>query len=306
MTTPSTPANGSTTAKAGTQHVHSMDRLVEAIDRTGTPACVGVDPVYENLPAALKASHATPVGAIVEFTHSVLAAAAGAVPAVKFQSACFERYGHEGYTALEQAIAEAVRLGLYVILDAKRGDIGTTSSHYAAAVTATGAHSITVNGYLGPSGVKPFIDASLGVFVLVRTSNPDSDLLQAAKLADGQTVAEVMARQVVEMGSAAIGSRGLAQVGAVVGATKSSEGTSMRRIMHDQMFLVPGYGAQGGTADDVRALVRPDAKSIGEMGVIVNASRSVIYAGTNETDWRVRMHDAANAFAKDVAGIFGK
>ncbi len=281
-----------------------MDALVEAIDRVGSPACVGVDPVLEQLPAALRAAHGTPVEAIVEFTHSVLAAAAGAVCCVKFQAACFERYGHEGYAALEQSVAEAVRLGLFVILDAKRGDIGTTSSHYAAAASRMGAHAITVNGYLGPSGVRPFVEAGLGVFVLVRTSNPDSDLLQSARLADGRTVAEVVAAQVVELGSHTMGRRGLAQVGAVVGATKSAEGTSLRGAMPQQMFLVPGYGAQGGTAADVRALVRPGARSIGEAGVIVNASRSVIYAGAGEPDWRSRMHEAALAFGRDVAGIF--
>lgn len=280
---------------------NAMETLGAAIDRVGSPACVGVDPVYENLPAALRASHPSPPSAIVEFTHSVLAASAECVPAVKFQSACFERYGHEGYSALEQAVAEAVRLGMFVILDAKRGDIGTTSSHYAAAARAMGAHAITVNGYLGPSGVAPFIEAGLGVFVLVRTSNPDSDLLQTARTTDGRTVAEVVASQVAQMGRE--GPRGLSQVGAVVGATKSSEGRALRGIMQNQMFLVPGYGAQGGTADDVRALVRPGARTVGEAGVVVNASRSVIYAGAGESDWRSRMHDAAVAFAKDVAGI---
>ncbi|MCC6427190.1 MAG: orotidine-5'-phosphate decarboxylase [Phycisphaerales bacterium] len=283
-----------------------MDRLAAEINRIGSPVCVGVDPVLENLPAPLRSSHGTPVGAIVEFTHSVLAAAAGAVPAVKFQAACFERYGHEGYAALEQAIAEAERLGLFVILDAKRGDIGTTSEHYAASVVRMGAHAITVNGYLGPSGVKPFVDAGLGVFVLVRTSNADSDQLQGSKLADGRTVAEVMAEQVASIGRDRMGSCGLSQVGAVVGATKSAEGKALRAAMSGQMFLVPGYGAQGGTAEDVRALVRAGARSIGESGVIVNASRSVIYAGASETDWRTRMHDAAVAFAGDVAGIFTK
>ncbi len=282
---------------------HRTDALVEAIDRIGSPVCVGVDPVLESLPAALRSAHSTPVAAIVEFTHSVLAAAAGAVPAVKFQSACFERYGHEGWTALEQAIAEAVRLGLVVILDAKRGDIGSTSAHYAAAAARTGAHAITVNGYLGPSGVQPFVDAGLGVFVLVRTSNPDSDLLQGARLADGRTVAETLAGQVRALGAPRLGARGLSQVGAVVGATKSSDGRALRGLMPEQVFLVPGYGAQGGTAQDVRALVRPGARTAGESGVIVNASRSVIYAGAGEPDWRTRMHDAAVEFARDVARV---
>lgn len=293
----------STTTTSPSVSFHTIDALAEAIDRVGTPACVGIDPVYESLPVALRASHPAPTSAIVEFTHSVLAAAAGSVPAVKFQAACFERYGHEGYTALEQAVAEAVRLGLFVILDAKRGDIGSTSAHYAASVCRMGAHAVTVNGYLGPSGVLPFIEAGLGVFVLVRTSNPDSDQLQSARLEDGRTVAQLVADQVKQMGAAKVGGRGLSQVGAVVGATKSAEAMAMRSAMPNQMFLVPGYGAQGGTADDVRALVRPGARSMGDAGVIVNASRSVIYAGAAEPDWRVRMHDAAVAFARDVAGV---
>ncbi|MCK6476378.1 MAG: orotidine-5'-phosphate decarboxylase [Phycisphaerales bacterium] len=282
---------------------HAMDALCDAIHKAGTPACVGVDPVLESLPASVVAGQPGPVAAIVEFTYSVLAGAAGAVPAVKFQAACFERYGHEGYAALEQAVDEARRLGLYVILDAKRGDIGTTSEHYAASVVRMGAQAITVNGYLGPSGVKPFVEAGLAVFVLVRTSNADSDLLQAARLADGRTVAQVMAEQVSHLGAGRVGTGGLSQVGAVVGATKSAEAQMLRAAMPDQMFLVPGYGAQGGTAADVKALVRPGAASMGAAGVIVNASRSVIYAGAAEPDWRVRMHDAALAFAKDVASI---
>lgn len=282
---------------------NAADQLCDAIDRVGSPACVGVDPVFELLPTALRAAHGGEVGAIAEFAHSILAASAGVVPAVKFQSACFERYGSEGVAALEQAVREAVGLGLFVVLDAKRGDIGASAVHYAAAAVRLGVQAITVNGYLGPSGVAPFLDAGLGVFVLVRTSNPDSDVIQAPRLADGRTVAENMAAHVAAQGEQHIGRRGMSNVGAVVGATKAADGQALRAIMPRQVFLVPGYGAQGGTADDVRALVRPGARRVGDAGVLVNASRSVIYAGSSEPDWRTKMHEAAAALARDVAAI---
>lgn len=275
---------------------HFADRLAAAIARVGSPVCVGLDPVLDALPAEVRARHHEPLGAIAEFSSGVLRAVAAHVPAVKLQAACYERYGARGVAVLEQTIQDAVGLGLAVVLDAKRGDIGISASHYAAAAARTGAHAITVSGYLGPSGITPFLDAGLGVFVLVRTSNPDSDAVQSAPLADGRRVAELMADLVAGLGRTRVGACGLSDVGAVVGATKSRDGAALRARMPEQIFLVPGYGAQGGTAEDVRALCRPDGS-----GVLVTASRSIIYPGAGDGPWDRRVQAAAASLAREVA-----
>jgi orotidine-5'-phosphate decarboxylase len=226
------------------------------------------------------------------------------VPAVKFQSACFERYGSRGFAVLEEQIAAAAALGLVVVWDAKRGDIATSASHYAAAAKRLKADSITVSAYLGSSGVTPFLEAGLGVFALVRTSNPDSDAVQGPKLADGRSVGEMMAGLVAQLGDARVGECGLSDLGAVVGATKAGDGAALRALMPRQVFLVPGYGAQGGTAEDIRALLRPLAKSAGETGVLVTASRSIIYAKAKAGEtWEVAVRSAAEKMRDEIAAV---
>lgn len=280
-------------------HVHFADLLTQRIHDTGAPACVGLDPVFEQLPASLASHHHEPLGAIAEFGRGVIRAAAPHAAAIKFQSACYERYGGRGLLVLEEHMVLASQAGLAIVLDAKRGDIGLSAAHYAAAAKRLFAHAITVSGYLGPSGVTPFLDAGLGVFVLVRTSNPDSDRVQAPALADGRSVAEAMADLVSELGATRLGKCGMSDVGAVVGATKASDGAALRARMPRQVFLVPGYGAQGGTAEDVRALLTPDRR-----GVLVTASRSVIYAkpGSAET-WEGAISTAAARLRDELAAI---
>lgn len=285
------------------QSVRFSDRLAAAVERSGSPVCVGLDPVLERLPAPLRAEHWEPVRAIEAFCKGVIDAIGPHAGVVKPQSACFERYGSVGVRALEHVIEHAREAGLAVILDAKRGDIGVSAAHYAAGAVHAGADAITVNAYLGPSTVEPYLEAGLGVFVLVRTSNPDSDLVQAAALADGRTVAEAMADHVRELGRSRLGSHGLSDVGAVVGATKSDDGAALRERMPEQVFLVPGYGAQGGSADDIRALLRPKASSAADCGAIVAASRSVLYPDGGEDDWRASVGLAAAKFAADVRSV---
>lgn len=282
------------------------DRLATAIDVCGAPACVGLDPVLEKLPAELQRA-GDPVSALGNFSFGVIDAVAGIVPVVKPQSACYERYGAPGVAVLREVIVHARRRGLLVLLDAKRGDIGVTADHYAAATLGEtgdnhGADAVTVSGYMGPDTVEPFVKQGKGVFVLVRTSNPGSDVVQSAKLADGRTVAEMIADMVAILGTGRVGERGLSELGAVVGATKASDGRALRARMPRQVFLVPGFGAQGGTIDDVRQLVRPDAKNPGDLGVLVNASRSVIYAFKGE-DWREEIHAAAVRFVEELKGL---
>ncbi|MCC6677706.1 MAG: orotidine-5'-phosphate decarboxylase [Phycisphaerales bacterium] len=275
------------------------DRLDRAIRTAGSPVCVGLDPVLGSIPGDVRARRPDAAGAIEEFCSGVLRSVSGVAPAVKFQSACFERYGSAGVAVLERSIGLARSLGLVVVLDAKRGDIGISAEHYAAAARGLGADAITVNGYLGPSTLEPYLEGGLGLFVLVRTSNPDSDAVQAHRLADGRSVAEMMADAVATAGHERLGACGLSDVGAVVGATKSSEGRALRARMPEQVFLVPGYGAQGGTAEDVRALLRSDGR-----GVLVTASRSVIYA-KGDGSWTDAIAAAARKLADEIRTVVG-
>ncbi len=283
---------------------HFADRLAGAIDRVGTPLCVGIDPSPELLPEALRGMSSDPAELLAAFCFSVVDAVAGRAAAVKPQSACFERLGSLGVGVLEHTIERARERGLVVILDAKRGDIGSTARHYAAAAGAMGADAITLNPYMGRSAIEPFLDAGLGAFALARTSNPDSDEIQSARLESGQSVAEHVASVIADLGSKRIGARGLSDLGAVVGATKSEDGARLRAIMPDQFFLVPGVGAQGGTVSDVRPLLRPGAASPGELGVIVNASRSVIYAQPDAGEsWIDAIARSASALGDELRSL---
>ena len=297
--------------------MHYSDQLCAAIDETGTPACVGIDPVMDRIPAGVPGTGA--LARLRAFCLGTVEAVAGVVPAVTPQSACYERYGAAGYAVLEELCALAKELGLLVVLDVKRGDIVSTASHYAAAAAGLGADAVTVIGYMGRSAIEPFLEPqrdgrAMGVYVLVRTSNPDSDETQSARMESGETVAERMASVVGELGSNRVGARGLTQVGAVVGATKSAgEVAELRERMPDAPVLVPGVGAQGGTIDQVRPLVRRGASSMGETGVLINASRSVIFPAVKSPEhtddpraWKGAIHEAAKAFASECSGVWSE
>lgn len=281
-----------------------IDQLVSAIDHAGSPACVGIDPVFSKLPEPLRGGDE--VGGIEAFSLGVLDAITGTVPAIKPQSACFERYGSAGYAVLERVVARGRERGFVVILDAKRGDIGSSAQHYAKGAADMGAHFITVSPYMGPSTIEPFLEAGLGVFALARTSNPDSDAVQLNELADGRQVVHAISDMIAQIGQGHTGTSGLSGLGAVVGATKAGdEMVKLREHMPDQMFLVPGVGAQGGTVEGVRPMCRPGAHSAGQLGVIVNASRSVLYTGGAMGDWQSGVRDAAVSFAESLRALSG-
>jgi len=272
------------------------DRLIEAADRKGGPVCVGIDPMFEMLPEAVAGDVETrdaddpeaAIDAIFGFTTAVLRIVASLVPCVKFQSAYFEKYLWEGIEAYYSLIAEAKDLGLLVIGDVKRGDIGSTAAAYAAAHLAdiqfedqedvVVPDAITVNPLCGLDTIAPFVQAAKeydkGVFVLVRTSNPGSGELQDVKLADGRTWSEMLADKLAAVASdpALIGAQGFSSIGAVVGATQPQTMQSLRQRLPRSIFLLPGYGAQGATAEMTRA-----AFTQGK-GAIVSASRSILYA----------------------------
>ena len=298
---------------------HFADRLLDAIAAKGAPVCVGIDPVADRLPAELRGRASQGVDAaldaICEFTSILIDAVADHVPAVKFQSACFERYRAEGVDALYSLIREAQDQGLIVILDAKRGDIGISAEHYAAGIfdpprdesgvldTAPATpDALTVNAYLGIDSLQPFCAMDRGTFALVRTSNSDADLIQQARLQLGLSVAEHLASVLAEFAQQYIGTSGYSSVGAVVGATVPDEMKRLRELMPRCIFLVPGYGAQGGAAEDVRQCFNAsDGK-----GALISASRSVIYAFEPDAGpdvWPASIAAAAVRLAEDVSAI---
>lgn len=272
------------------------DRLAAAIE--AAPICVGLDPVLDKIPAEIRCADAA--GSLRAFSRGVLDAVAGVAPIVKFQSACYERFGAAGITVLEEAIDYARTLNLLVILDAKRGDIGISNEHYAAAALLSRADAVTASPYLGMETLRAFLGQGLGVFALVRTSNPEGDTIQSARLEDGRTVAELAAAEVARVGSEFRGERGLSALGAVVGATKVADAARLRELMPDAPILIPGYGAQGGGPEGVRALVRRATGGKASPGVVVTASRSVIYP-PQKSGWRLDIRDAASRFAGEIA-----
>jgi len=283
---------------------HPADRLILAVQECAAPVCVGLDPVYEQLPRSTRSVIETPeaeIESIDRFTEEVLAAIGGLVPCVKFQSACYERYGARGVEVLNSSMERARALGFHVIFDAKRGDIGISNEHYAAAFHGTGADWITLNGYLGVESLRPYLAGGHGGFVLVRTSNPEGSALQRQTIMDGRTVAEFVADLVSSEDDGLLGDSGYSSLGVVVGATQGEEHHRLREHMPRQVFLVPGYGAQGGGLSDVLDLFHADG-----LGALITASRSVLYAGgIDDASWAASVTDAAGALADEVGRAVG-
>lgn len=303
---------------------HFADRLLDAIAAKASPICVGIDPVYEMLPDAVagQLSKRDPhdldrcIDAIFDFTMKVLKIVAPLVPCVKFQSACFEKYLWEGVQAYYELIHEARQMGLIVIGDVKRGDIGSTSQLYAAAHLGESLFAdlddcitpdaITVNPMLGLDTLEPFIDAACehdkGLFVLLRTSNPGSSLLQDVKLADGRTWSEMLADSLAPLAQrSGCGARGWSRLGAVVGATQPQTMASLRSRLPYSFFLLPGYGAQGATAEMTKAAFQNG------QGAIVSASRSILYAHTQPQyagmNWEKSVESAVLEMKKNLAAV---
>ena len=283
---------------------HVSDRLCAATRRVESPVCVGLDPVLERLPQEIQSSATCPettVGAIERFCLGVLDSIRDHVGVVKFQSACFERHGAKGLEVMSTLIKAAKERELLPIMDAKRGDIGISASHYAAASRMLGCDWITINGWLGVDGIDPFLTQNGGAFVLVRTSNPSGSQIQNLQLDDGRTVAEAMADLVVELGRGHRGSSGYSSLGAVVGATHPSELASFRERLKHCILLLPGYGAQGGTADGIRPCFDQHG-----LGALVTSSRGVIYSFTDKSvEWRASIREAAASFSDEIGCISG-
>ncbi len=251
-----------------------IERLLEAQQIKGSIAVLGVDPQLDT-----RNARGLPEGYdLARFCCEVVEACASAVVAIKPQLAFFEARGVDGLRALVEVLKLARSLKLVTIADAKRGDIGSTSAAYAEAFLGDGdfaCDAITVNPYLGSDALAPFVArvrTGRGVFVLVKTSNPSSGEFQD-RPAPERPLWELVAERVHGWGSDFIGAHGLTPVGAVVGATYPDHARRARELMPNSVILVPGYGAQGASADDAVAAARSDGR-----GAIVNASRSLMYA----------------------------
>lgn len=282
------------------------DRLANAVQEKGNAVCVGLDPRLEQLPKGLQvsknASLEDQANAYERFCCEVIDATHALVPVVKPQSAFFEELGPYGVLALGKVCRYASSKGLIVVMDAKRNDIGSTATAYAKAYLGThgqsawGTDALTVSPYLGSDTLQPFIDQSnavgAGIFVLVKTSNPGSGFLQDLSV-DSRTISDRVADFVQEQAlKSASSSTGYGCVGAVVGATYPEQLQAMRKRMTNAWLLIPGYGAQGGSAADV--LHGMDSNGL---GAIVNSSRGIIFAHENPkyagcSNWQAAVENA--------------
>lgn len=301
------------------------DSLVDRISKLSNPTVVGLDPRLDKIPEVIKKAVIKEYGegleaasaAIIAFNTGIIDAIADIVPAVKPQIAFYEQYGHAGLFAYEQTIKYAKEKGMIVIGDAKRNDIGSTSEAYAnghlGVVDVFGkpthtinADALTVTAYFGTDGIKPFTkvceEHGKGMFIIVRSSNPSADEIQGQPIGD-QLMDEHVATLVEGWGRDLIGESGFSSVGAVVGATYPEEASNLRQLMPNQIFLVPGYGAQGGGAEDVRPCFYENGT-----GAIVNSSRGIIFAyqkgGYKEEEFAQAARDAAEVMKEDLGKLF--
>jgi orotidine-5'-phosphate decarboxylase len=293
---------------------HFAERLIAAVRRVGNPVLVGIDPRVEDLPPDVlnrfAADRLGVASALRAFGTGVVDVVAPRVAAVKLQVAYYEAHGPEGMSALRATAAYARGRGLLVIIDGKRNDIGATAEAYARAYlgpdAAWDADALTVNPYLGSDGVAPFLkaaaEAGKGVFVLLRTSNASAGEFQDLA-SGGRSLYRHVAEHLARWAAPLRGPSGYSLVGAVVGATYPAELAELRGALPGVLFLVPGYGAQGGTAASVAAAF--DAEGL---GAIVNNSRGLTFAYKQPAlkqrfgdDWQAAIDSALSEMIADLA-----
>lgn len=295
------------------------DRLFDAVRRKASPAVVALDPVFSSLPDEYRKN--TEIKAIADFSREVLDIIAPLVPVVKINSAYFERYREEGIREYYRLVSDASRRGLLVIGDVKRGDVGHTAEMYAAAhldgsfaqdsKDSAVPDAVTIGGYFGIDGAKPFIELAKtqgrGLFVLVRTSNPSAAAIQDSTLQDGRKVHELMAAEVARWAteSGTLGHCGYTGVGAVVATRNAKDAAKLRSLMPQSWLLVPGYGAQGGSAEDFAPYFKADGG-----GALVAAGRSVIFAHLTPQyrercgpRWQACVEQACRDFVDDLRRV---
>lgn len=278
----------------------SLDRLIEKIIEKQNPTVAGLDPTLDYIPAYIKEDAFAKYGktlegaseAILTYNKGLIDALSPIVPAVKPQAAYYEMYGYHGVRVLAETIAYAKEKEMFVITDGKRNDIGSTMQAYATAhlgktqiedieVEAFGGDALTVNGYLGSDGIMPLIDIckkyDKGIFVLAKTSNPSSGELQNQEIAEGTPVYLQMGKMCEKWGEELPGKYKYQGVGAVVGATYPKQLEELRKELPKTFFLVPGYGAQGGGANDIKGAFDENG-----LGAVINSSRAIMCAWKKE------------------------
>lgn len=298
---------------------HFADRFSEAARRLGNPLCVGLDPHVAGIPHGFGvrtddlASDASADG-VEKFFGEVIDTCAGKVPIVKPQIAFFEQLGWRGLRALERLVAHARNRGLLVLIDAKRGDVGTTAKAYAQSYlwpsSSCRADALTLNPYLGLDSLEPFVEASrahgVGLFVLARTSNPGAADFQGLSV-DGVPLYERVAKALAPLSEELRGSSGWSNLGVVAGATYPEESERLRRVLPHALFLVPGYGAQGGSlADAVRGFVPRGGWLEGGM---ISSSRGILFgsgpleacAAASVADWHRGLAERLEVARREVA-----
>lgn len=272
--------------------MNAIDKLIEKIKETNNPTVIGLDPRYEILPKCVTNKYSQDLKgvtkAIIEYNKVLIDNICDIIPAIKPQIAFYEMYGIPGMEAFKETCHYAKEKGMIVIADIKRGDIGSTATGYSNAFlgkTLIGEKEeaiydvdfVTVNPYMGSDCIKPFIEDckkyDKGIFVLVKTSNPSSGELQDLKLENGKEIYAQVTNLVERWGEELRGENGYSSVAAVVGATYPKQLEQIRKLAPHTYFLIPGYGAQGGKANDIALGFDENG-----LGGIVNASRSLMCA----------------------------
>lgn len=271
---------------------NAMDVLIEKIKECDNPTVIGVDTRYDMVPECVRKKYSTDLkgmcNAMLEYSKALIDATYDIIPAVKLQSAYFEMYGVEGIKLYKEMIDYCKEKGMVVMADVKRGDIGSTSAGYSRAYLGKNmidekeqaifdVDFATVNPYMGSDCVMPFVEDckkyDKGIFVLVKTSNKSSGEIQDVKAEDGEEIYKKVAKLVNTWGSELIGENGYSSVSSVVGATYPKQLQELRELMPHSYFLIPGYGAQGGKAEDIALGFDENG-----LGGIVNATRSLMCA----------------------------
>jgi orotidine-5'-phosphate decarboxylase len=301
-----------------------IDRLMDRIEKMANPTVVGLDPTYEMIPRGIKEEMLERYGKttkavakmFLSFNQQIIDHVFDLVPAVKPQIAMYEQYGMEGLQAYMETVTYARKRGLMVIGDVKRGDIASTAAAYAAHLSGVeiegirfdvwNEDAVTLNPYMGFDGIEPFIEPcnkyDKGIFILVKTSNPSGREIQDL-IVDGKPVYEHAAVLVSKWGELAMGENGYSRVAAVVGATYMEQGRELRIKMPHTFFLIPGYGAQGASGDDLQGYFDREGR-----GCIVNSSRGIIAAYRKEDrygeqDFAEAAREAVLEMKRDLGGI---
>ncbi len=306
-----------------------INKLVDKIKKTGAPIVVGLDPMMNYIPDHIVEKAFAEYGetlegaceAVWQYNKGIIDATYDLIPAVKPQIAMYEQFGVEGLKVFQKTVDYCKEKDIVVIGDIKRGDIGSTSTAYAVGhlgKVKVGSKTfktfdedfVTVNPYLGSDGINPFIDVckeeNKGIFVLVKTSNPSSGEFQD-RLVDGRPLYEIVGEQVAKWGETHMGDS-YSYVGAVVGATYPEMGKVLRKLMPKTYILVPGYGAQGGKAEDLVHYFNEDG-----LGAIVNSSRGIIaaykqdkYANFGAANYADASRQAVIDMIEDIGGALKK